>query len=153
MKKFVILAALVSLGWMGANAQVSVNINIGAPPRWAPAMHQNANYYYLPDIETYYYVPKRQFVYREGNRWVYRNSVPSKYRNYDLYKGYKVPIHGDKAYKNFEKDRRAYAKFRNYKGNQANIRSIDKRFDNKGNYYKGNNKNNNRKGGGDRGRH
>lgn len=150
MKKFIVLAAFLSLGWLDAAAQVSVNINIGTPPRWAPAAHQNATYYYLPDIEAYYYVPKRQFIYREGNRWVYRNSIPSRYRGYDLFKGYKVPIHRDRAYKQFEKDKRAYAKHKNYMRVQPEFKSNNKKFDKKG--FPNQVKKNQGKRGGDRGR-
>ena len=30
-----------------------------------------AEYYYLPDIEAYYYIPRRQFVYMAGGHWVF----------------------------------------------------------------------------------
>jgi hypothetical protein len=50
-----------------ASAQVRVNINIGSQPVWGPVGYDHVDYYYLPDIETYYYVPTRQFVY--FNKW------------------------------------------------------------------------------------
>jgi hypothetical protein len=58
-------------GWLydlyACFAQVRVNINIGSQPVWGPVGYDHVDYYYLPDIETYYYVPTRQFVY--FNKW------------------------------------------------------------------------------------
>jgi hypothetical protein len=42
-------------------------------------------YYYLPDIETYYYVPKHQFVYLSNGKWIFATSLPSRYSSYNLY--------------------------------------------------------------------
>ena len=65
-----LLTALCPLGgacfFSSAQAQVSVNVNfnVEAQPEWGPdRMDNQVNYYYLPDIETYYYVPRHQFVY------------------------------------------------------------------------------------------
>ena len=65
MKKFflVLLVAIGSIISKPASAQVSVSINIGSQPTWGPVGYDYVEYYYLPDIETYYYVPRRQFVY------------------------------------------------------------------------------------------
>ncbi len=126
MRKLVLLSTFILGGWMYAQAQVNVNINIGSPPAWGLAGNNHANYYYLPDIETYYYIPKRQFIYREGNKWVYRNSVAPKYRNYDLHRGYKVAIKRERAYKHFNNDRKIYAKYKNFRGNQYSFKSTKK---------------------------
>jgi hypothetical protein len=65
-------------------AQVSVSVNIGTPPVWAPAPVE-ARYYYLPDIATYYDINTAQYVYVSDNRWVRTRALPPAYRNYDLY--------------------------------------------------------------------
>ena len=50
--KLVLLSALIGLA-MNSQAQVSVNINVGAPPVWAPNAPAEVHFYYLPDIEVY----------------------------------------------------------------------------------------------------
>lgn len=96
----------------GLQAQVRVNINIGAQPQWGPPGHNYVRYYYLPDIESYYFVPRRQFIYRDNGRWIYSRYLPSRYRNYNLYKGHKVVLNRPDAYRHFERDRLRYAGYR-----------------------------------------
>jgi len=73
-----------------AQAQISVHLNIGSPPPWGPVGYTDVRYYYLPDVEAYYDVQTSMFVYFEGRSWVRRSYLPSRYKNYDLYDGYKV---------------------------------------------------------------
>ena len=100
MKKFILIAAvgLASALYQPAKAQVSLSINIGAQPQWGPRGYDYVDYYYLPDINSYYYVPTRQFVYLERNRWVHRNYLPSRYHSYNLYKARKVVINRPHPY-------------------------------------------------------
>lgn len=100
-----------------SNAQVAVNINIGTTPAWGPVGYTETRYYYLPDIETYYDVQLGRFIYYEGG-WVQRAYLPVRYKNYDLYGGYKVVLtdyngstpyilfkeHKNKYYKGYRKD-------------------------------------------------
>lgn len=79
-----------------AQVRVGVNVNIGAQPAWVPAGY--AEYYYLPDIDAYYYVPRRQFVYLSNGRWTFSAYLPTRYRNYDLYSGYKVAVREPRPY-------------------------------------------------------
>lgn len=94
MKKLLLIAAIgfASLAAAPAKAQVSLSINIGSQPQWGPTGYNHVDYYYLPEVESYYYVPTRQFVYLSGNRWIHARNLPSRYRNYDLYRGRKVVI-------------------------------------------------------------
>ncbi|MBB5638795.1 hypothetical protein HDF26_000623 [Pedobacter cryoconitis] len=95
MKKLLLIAAIgiASLAVAPvAKAQVSLSINIGSQPQWGPRGYNHVDYYYLPDVDSYYYVPTRQFVYLSGNRWIHARSLPSRYRGYDLYGGRKVVI-------------------------------------------------------------
>ncbi|MDO8991553.1 MAG: hypothetical protein Q7U83_00720, partial [Daejeonella sp.] len=73
MKRLIIafLAGFIAFSAAPAMAQISVNVNLGAQPEWGPTGYNRADYYYLPDIETYYYVPKRQFIYRENDKWLF----------------------------------------------------------------------------------
>jgi len=100
MKKFILLAMLGSALaiYQPAKAQVSVNINIGAQPQWGPRGYNYVDYYYLPDIQSYYHVPSRQFIYLERNQWVQRRNLPIRYRNYNLYSGRKVVINRPRPY-------------------------------------------------------
>jgi len=94
-------------------AQISVNVNIGTPPQWGPVGYSEARYYYLPDVEAYYDVDASRFIYYDGGVWVHRTYLPSRYRNYDLYGGYKVVMsdyHGNRPYTRFRNHKRHYSK-------------------------------------------
>jgi hypothetical protein len=120
MKKIIICAVLfLSASFLKeASAQVKVNVsfNIGSQPVWGPAGYDYVQYYYLPDIEAYYYVPNHQFVYLSGSRWVFSSTLPPRYRNYDLNTGYKVVVNRPNAYKYFKGDR---VKYGSYRGNHS----------------------------------
>ncbi len=98
-----------------AQAQISVRFNLGVQPQWAPVGYNDTQYYYLPDVEAYYDVPNSMFIYYEGNSWVHRSYLPSRYRNYDLYSGYKVGMNyrGNTPYYNHREYRAKYANGRN----------------------------------------
>lgn len=128
MKRLVILGMLGMMGWIPsqATAQVNISVNIGAQPLWGPVGYDYVDSYYLPDIECYYSVPRRQFIYMEGSRWRFSASLPSRYRGYDLYHGYKVVVRDD--YRNFDRHRVMYSRYRNVR-NQPIIRySNDSRY-------------------------
>jgi len=115
---FSAIIVLTTASVSSAKAQVSVSVNIGAQPMWAPVGYTEANYYYLPDIECYYYVPRHQFVYLSGPNWVFSYNLPARYRGYDLYSGYKVVCHEPRPYTNFYNDRVSYARYRGCHGRQ-----------------------------------
>jgi hypothetical protein len=93
--------------------QVSVNVNIGAPPMWGPVGFNEVHYYYLPGVEAYYDVPASMFIYYEGGVWVHRAYLPGRYKNYDLYGGYKVVMkdyHGNTPYNDFKHHKQKWGK-------------------------------------------
>ena len=93
--------------------QISVNVNIGAPPMWGPAGYTDVRYYYLPDVEAYYDVPSANFIYFERGQWVHRKYLPKQYRGYDLYSGYKVVMtdyRGNAPYEHIRDYKMKYAK-------------------------------------------
>ncbi|HEY6143197.1 MAG TPA: hypothetical protein VIV55_07165 [Flavobacterium sp.] len=99
------------------NAQVSINVNIGAPPVWAPEVNVSAGFYYLPDIECYYDVRATQFIFLSGGVWMKSGSLPRHCRDYDLNRGYKVVLedyHGSRPYTNYKYHRVKY--YKGYKG-------------------------------------
>jgi len=120
--KFFTIGILIFFAYSG-QAQISVNVNIGSPPQWGPVGYTDVQYYYLPDVEAYYDVPSSQFIYYSGGTWVHRTYLPSRYRNYDLYNGYKVVMtdyRGNAPYGHFKEHKIKYAK--GYRGQaQKNI--------------------------------
>lgn len=112
---FIVL--LVMLFAKLTTAQVTVNVNLGSQPQWAPVGYDNVRYYYLPDVECYYDVQTTMFIYYYGGAWIHRGHLPNHYRNYDLYNGYKVVMsdyHGNSPYVHFHQHKLKYKK--GYKG-------------------------------------
>jgi hypothetical protein len=128
MKKMILMLAVVvvSASTFKSTAQINVNINLGSQPAWGPAGYDYVEYYYLPDIGAYYYVPTRQFIYLNNGNWIYANSLPSRYRSYNLYSGYKVVINDPKPYLRHSTYQVRYAKYKGVKGNQGNNKSNNK---------------------------
>jgi len=115
MKQLIFIMILIPAGLLFTNrsqAQVSVSVNIGNQPAWAPEGYDDAQYYYIPDMDVYYDVPAHQFVYMNNRRWVRTAVLPANYRRYDLYKVHKVAINDRNAYRNYDRDRRQYAQYR-----------------------------------------
>ena len=132
MKKLVFAAAMVFIsGTFNAtptNAQVRVNVNIGAQPIWGPTGYDNAQNYYLPDVDAYFDVAAQLFYYNSGGRWISGPSLPPSYGNFDLYNSYKVVINKPHPWMNAAVYRRQYAGFKG-RHNQPVIRdSRDQRY-------------------------
>jgi len=128
LKLFVFGMMLLLAG--SVQGQLSVRVNIGTPPAWGPAGYNDARYYYLPDVESYYDVRNSMFIYYSGNRWIHSKYLPGRYRNYDLYGGYKVVMNdyrGERPYDHFREYRTKYA--RGYRGHAQ--RNIGVRNDNR----------------------
>ena len=114
--KRIILAVIfgvASLSSISTKAQVNVSINIGAQPKWGPQGYSHVDYYYLPEIESYYSVADRQYIYLNNGRWITSRNLPDRYRNYDLYKGYKIVMNTPKPYLSHSRNVQVY---NNYKG-------------------------------------
>jgi hypothetical protein len=105
-----------------AQVKVGVNINIGSQPVWGPVGYDYVDYYYLPDIDAYYYVPERQFIYLSNGRWIFASSLPVAYRHYDLYSGYKVVINEPRPYLHPNVFRERYARYKGKMNEQVSIR-------------------------------
>ena len=139
MKKFILSAAILlsCLTFKNASAQVSVSlgVNIGSQPDWGPVGYDYANYYYMPDIDTYYDVPAHQYIYMDNSVWVHRAYLPVRYRSYNLYNGYKVVINHRNPWLRGGYYRTTYAGYRG-RHNQMIIRnSHDARY---AHYWRGN---------------
>lgn len=53
-------------------------------PQWAPPYYPGVRYYYLPDIETYYDLESREFVFLYNGQWCYSQECPSVSMGFDL---------------------------------------------------------------------
>lgn len=97
-KLFILGAFLLVFSF--SKAQVSVNVNIGKPPVWGPTV-TTEEYYYLPDIESYYDINQSQFIYLNNGVWIRSRSLPRRYRSYNLNTGHVVVLndyHGHNPY-------------------------------------------------------
>jgi len=133
MKKFLLISVIAFTGLVAAQklqaqVRVGVNINVGSQPVWGPVGYDYVDYYYLPDIDAYYSVPRHQFVYLSNGRWVFSANLPARYRGYDLYSGYKVVVNEPRPYLHADRYRERYAPYRG-RHDQAIIRdSHDSRY-------------------------
>jgi len=127
MKKIILLTAIF-LGTIAitksanAQVQVAVNVNIGSQPAWGPVGYEYVDYYYMPDIDVYYYVPRRQFIYFSNGRWIFATSLPGAFRHYDFYSGYKVVINEPKPYLRGNVFRERYARYKGKRNEQVPLR-------------------------------
>jgi len=71
-------------------AQINININIDLHPAWGPSGYDYAEYYYIPEINVYYDVINRLFIYPHGRRWISAMYLPAAYHYYDFYSLYKA---------------------------------------------------------------
>lgn len=124
------------------NAQIKVDVNIGTPPVWGPAV-TTEQYYFLPDIETYYDIRTSQYVYLNNGSWIRSRNVPARYRNYNFNTGQVIVL-------NDYRGRSPYVYFKNHKVKymKSNKGNWKKGYDDNGNHGKhgghGNGKNKNK---------
>lgn len=144
MKKLFILMgiAIGLLTTQPADAQIRVNanINIGNQPAWGPVGYDHVDYYYMPDIDVYYSVPERRYIYLDGGKWLFASTLPGRYKGFNLYAAPKIVINEPKPYLRADVYR---VKYKNWKGpKQVVIRdSNDEKYRNhpgKGNKGRGN---------------
>lgn len=140
MKKIIFAAALLfaCLSFKLADAQikVSVGINIGSQPDWGPVGYDQANYYYMPDIDAYYDVPAHQYVYFNNNVWIHSAALPPRYSNYDVYHGYKVVVNERTPWVHNTVYRKKYASYKGRRDQTVIRDSHDAKYSN---HWKGDN--------------
>lgn len=125
---FITLLIVTGMTSFRSVAQVSLNVNVGSQPLWGPVGYDHVDYYYLPDVESYYDVPKKQFIYMDNGKRIFSRTLPSRYSGYNLYNGYKVVVNSRDAYRNFDHDRVRYAKYKKVKGQKVIRYSDDPRY-------------------------
>lgn len=132
MKKILLIAAMMASGFLFQTAEAQLRItlraNIGSQPVWGPSGYDRAEYYYLPDIDVFYNVSRRQYVYQQGGRWMFSASLPMQHRNYNLYTGYKVVVNEDRPYRNADMYRNQYSSYKNRRDQESIRNSHDSRY-------------------------
>jgi hypothetical protein len=80
MKKTILIIALLAGGLVvqtaSAQFHVSLKVNVATQPVWGPVGYDHVEYYYMPDIDAYYYVPTHQYIYMQRGRWIFASSLP-----------------------------------------------------------------------------
>ncbi len=81
----IIILFLASYSTVAVAQKFGVRVNVDLPS-WAPYYDRTdqVNYYYFPDIECYYDVRNREFIYLEDGEWLFGRSLPRAYSWYDL---------------------------------------------------------------------
>lgn len=132
MKKTILIATLLLSGFLFktaiAQVHVRLNVNIGSQPVWGPVGYDHVEYYYMPDIDAFYSVPRQQYIYQQRGRWVFASSLPIRYHNYDLYSGYKVVINDPTPYRHAETYRSQYGSYKDRHDQEVIRNSHDPRY-------------------------
>ncbi len=95
-----------------AQLRISLGLNIGSQPDWGPTGYDHADYYYMPDIDSYYDVNAHQYVYLNNNVWIHSAALPARYSNYDVYHGYKVVVNQPSPWVHQDQIRTKYAAYK-----------------------------------------
>lgn len=102
-------------------SQIIVSINIASQPIWGPVGYDYVSYYYLPDMDVYYYVPTQRYIYFYDGVWISRPLLPARFKGYNLYNARKVVINEPKPYLHHQEYRVKYASTAEF-ANQQSIR-------------------------------
>lgn len=153
MQRIIIFITILFTGSISnyTHAQVNVSINIGVQPVWGPVGYDYAEYYYIPDIDAYYDVPNRNYVYYDNSRWVTMRSLPPRYQSIDLYSVHKVVINAPSPWTHHDQYRTQYSRYKGQRGQQVIRNSREEKYWANPEHphhskWKGNNGNNGNKG-------
>lgn len=64
-------------------------------PQWGPSYYEGTRYYYLPDIECYYDMYTREFIFLNHAQWIYSNYLPSMYQDFNLNNSFIVVVNSN----------------------------------------------------------
>jgi hypothetical protein len=64
-------------------------------PQWGPSYYDGTRYYYLPDIESYYDIYTREFVFLNHAQWIYSPYLPMIYPDYNLNNSFVVVVNSN----------------------------------------------------------
>ena len=109
------------------SAQSKVDNHYG-PPVWAPTAPAKVQYYYLPDIQTYYDVPSQQYIYSNNGVWTRSSSLPIRYKTYNLSKGNTV-------YLSDYKGKTPYVFYKQHRAKYESNKNWEEKDHDNGNHY------------------
>lgn len=61
-------------------------------PQWAPDYYTGTRYYYFPDIECYYDLATRDFIFLNRGQWYFTPRLTDFYSDFDLFNSYIVIV-------------------------------------------------------------
>ena len=64
-------------------------------PQWGPSYYNGTRYYYFPDIETYYDIYNREFIYLNRAQWIYSPYLPLIYPDFNLNNSFVVVVNSN----------------------------------------------------------
>jgi hypothetical protein len=99
-----------SRGEVGMDA--TSGANIGEQPAWGPTGYDRADYYYIPDINSYYSVSDHLYIYWGGSDWMRAASLPATYGSFNPYTSYKVVLNERDPFHNNSSHREKYGNLR-----------------------------------------
>ena len=125
-----ILASIFIYNTINAQQRACIwcGYNIDSQPVWGPVGYSNADYYYMPDIEVYYFVSEQQFIFREKGVWKTNSSLPARFLTFNLFKAHKVVINEEKPYLLHETNKVQYLAFKGQHDQQAIRDSHDLKY-------------------------
>ena len=95
--------------------------NIASQPLWGPTGFNTVAYYFIPEIQAYYSVDDKKFIYMEEGKWAFSENLPAAFKDYDLYSAYKVVINRPQPYLNFRAHVARYGHYAGQKNRQVAI--------------------------------
>lgn len=131
LKLFILGAMIIAFNF--SHSQIYVNVNIGTPPVWGPVV-TTEEYYFLPDINSYYDIRQSQFIYLNNGVWIRNKSLPRRFKTYNLNGGNVVIIDDYRGRTPYSKYKTHKVKY--FKGNKNANKIII--IDEKNNNGKGN---------------
>ena len=64
-------------------------------PQWGPSYYDGTRYYYLPDIESYYDIYTREFIFLNHAQWIYSPYLPPFYPDFNLNNSFIVVVNSN----------------------------------------------------------
>ena len=64
-------------------------------PQWGPSYYDGTRYYYLPDIESYYDIYTREFIFLNHAQWIYSPYLPMIYPDFNLNNSFIVVVNSN----------------------------------------------------------
>lgn len=120
-----IVLSILLINAADAQVRVNLNVNIGQRPAWGLPGNYTGDYYYFPEIDVFYHIPQRRFVYLDRGHWIYVSDLPRAYRGFDLYRGHKIVINDPNPFARPHYYRERYG--RQYMAYRPPVVIIDKR--------------------------